>query len=205
MNNIEKLNKINKELKIIINESSFISNKCRNKIIKMLGNDFSINLPIENFKSIDVVITEDGNIIMRDEEYKRDSKLNLDEIEKIFYEFKEKADVILKKKEINYYTMNDKNNLINVFILIVMIILFLALLYYAFISFINGNFFGCIWLLVYGSSWFVPGTKDRIHQAINFIKKCDSCYILVSDFSSISSCFLNKIKDIGNAIKPLPV
>ena len=102
MNNIEKLNKINKELKIIINESSFISNKCRNKIIKMLGNDFSINLPIENFKSIDVVITEDGNIIMRDEEYKRDSKLNLDEIEKIFYEFKEKADVILKKKEINY-------------------------------------------------------------------------------------------------------
>ena len=137
----------------------------------MLGNDFSINLPIENFKSIDVVITEDGNIIMRDEEYKRDSKLNLDEIEKIFYEFKEKADVILKKKEINYYTMNDKNNLINVFILIVMIILFLALLYYAFISFINGNFFGCIWLIVYGSSWLVPGIKDRIHQAINFIKR----------------------------------
>ena len=171
MSNMKELNKINNELKGYVNEANFISNKCRNKIIKMLGNDFSINLPIENFKSIDVVITEDGNIIMRDEEYKRDSKLNLDEIEKIFYEFKEKADVILKKKEINYYTMNDKNNLINVFILIVMIILFLALLYYAFISFINGNFFGCIWLLVYGSSWFVPGIKDRIHQAINFIKR----------------------------------
>ena len=171
MNNIEKLNKINKELKIIINESSFISNKCRNKIIKMLGNDFSINLPIENFKSIDVVITEDGNIIMRDEEYKRDSKLNLDEIEKIFYEFKEKADVILKKKEINYYNMNDKNNIINVFILIVMIGLFLALLYYAFISFINGNFFGCIWVVAYSSSWFVPGIKDRLTQAVNFIKR----------------------------------
>ena len=171
MNNIEKLNKINKELKIIINESSFISNKCRNKIIKMLGNDFSINLPIENFKSIDVVITEDGNIIMRDEEYKRDSKLNLDEIEKIFYEFKEKADVILKKKEINYYTMNDKNNLINVFILIVMIILFLALLYYAFISFITGNYLGCIWLLFYVSSFFVPSINDRLHQAVNYIKR----------------------------------
>ena len=133
MNKEEKLNKINKELKVIINESTFISNKCRNKIIKMLGNDFSISLPIENFKSIDVVITEDGNIIMRDEEYKRDSKLTIDEIENIFNEFKDKADTILKRKEINYYNMNDKNNIINVFILIVMVALFLALLYYAFI------------------------------------------------------------------------
>jgi hypothetical protein len=171
MNKEEILNKINKELKIIINESTFISNKCRNKIIKMLGNDFSVNLPIENFKSIDVVITSEGNIIMRDEEYKRDSKLNLDEIEKIFYEFKEKADVILKKKEINYYNMNDKNNIINVFILIVMIGLFLALLYYAFISFINGNFFGCIWVVAYISSLFVPGIKERLTQAVNFIKR----------------------------------
>ena len=171
MNKEEKLRKINKDLKVIINEATFISNKCRNKIIKMLGNDFSINLPIENFKSIDVVITEDGNIIMRDEEYKRDSKLTIEEIDSIFTEFKNKADVILKKKEINYYNMNDKNNIVNVFILIIMLVLFLALLYYAFISFINGSFFGCIWLLVYGSSWFVPGIKDRLHQAINFIKR----------------------------------
>lgn len=171
MNKEEKLRKINKDLKVIINEATFISNKCRNKIIKMLGNDFSINLPIENFKSIDVVITEDGNIIMRDEEYKRDSKLTIEEIDSIFTEFKNKTDVILKKKEINYYNMNDKNNIINVFILIIMLVLFLALLYYAFISFINGSFFGCIWLLVYGSSWFVPGIKDKLHQAINFIKR----------------------------------
>lgn len=171
MNKEEKLRKINKDLKVIINEATFISNKCRNKIIKMLGNDFSINLPIENFKSIDVVITEDGNIIMRDEEYKRDSKLTIEEIDSIFMEFKNKTDVILKKKEINYYNMNDKNNIVNVFILIIMLVLFLVLLYYAFISFINGSFFGCIWLLVYGSSWFVPGIKDRLHQAINFIKR----------------------------------
>ena len=171
MNKEEKLRKINKDLKVIINEATFISNKCRNKIIKMLGNDFSINLPIENFKSIDVVITENGNIIMRDEEYKRDSKLTIEEIDSIFTEFKNKTDVILKKKEINYYNMNDKNNIINVFILIIMLVLFSVLLYYAFISYINGNFFGCLWLFVYGSSWFVPGIKDRLHQAINFIKR----------------------------------
>ena len=171
MNNEEKLRKINKDLKVIINEATFISNKCRNKIIKMLGNDFSVDLPLENFKSIDVVITEEGNIIMRDEEYKRDSKLTIEEIENIFKEFKEKTDVILKKKEINYYNMNDKNNIINVFILIVMVAVFLALLYYAVISFISGNFLGCIWLVMYSSSWFVPGINDRLHQAINFIKR----------------------------------
>ena len=60
MNNEEKLRKINKDLKVIINEATFISNKCRNKIIKMLGNDFSVDLPLENFKSIDVVITEEA-------------------------------------------------------------------------------------------------------------------------------------------------
>ena len=31
----EKRNKINNELKIYINESSFISNKCRNQLLKM--------------------------------------------------------------------------------------------------------------------------------------------------------------------------
>ncbi len=169
--NEDKLKKINKELKVIINEATFISNKCRNKIIKMLGNDFQIDLPLENFKTIDVVITETGNIIMRDEEYKRDSKLDILEIEEIFNNFKDKTDTILKKKEINYYNMNDKNNLVNVFILLVMVILFLVLLYYAFISFVSGNYFGCIWLVFYASSWFVPGIKDRVNQAINFIKR----------------------------------
>lgn len=171
MNKEEILKRINKDLKVIINESSFISSKCRNNIIKMLGNDFSIKLPIENFKSIDVVINEDGNIIMRDEEYKRDSKLTIEEIEKIFDEFKNKADVILKKKEINYYNMNDKNNIINVFILLIMIAVFCAVAYYAFISFLTGNYFGCIWLLFYASSLFVPSINDRLHQAINFIKR----------------------------------
>lgn len=171
MNKEETLKKINKDLKVIINESSFISIKCRNNILKMLGNDFSINLPIENFKSIDVVITEEGNIIMRDEEYKRDSKLSIEEIEKIFKEFKEKADAILKKKEINYYTMNDKNNIINVFILLIMIAVLCAVAYYAFISFITGNYLGCIWLLFYVSSFFVPSINDRLHQAVNYIKR----------------------------------
>ena len=93
---------INNEIKSIINESKFISLKLRNRIIKMLGNEFDINLPLENYENIDVTITETGNIIMRDEEYKRDISLSIKEINERYNRFKEKADVILKKKEVNY-------------------------------------------------------------------------------------------------------
>ena len=44
---------INNEIKSIINESKFISLKLRNRIIKMLGNEFDINLPLENYENID--------------------------------------------------------------------------------------------------------------------------------------------------------
>ena len=98
----KKLDTINNEIKSIINESKFISIKIRNKIIKMLGNEFDINLPLENYENIDITITNKGNIIMRDEEYKRENDLSLEEINERYNKFKEQADIILKKKEINY-------------------------------------------------------------------------------------------------------
>ena len=124
------LEEINNEIKSIINESKFISIKLRNKIIKKLGQEFDIELPLENFENIDITITKEGNIIMRGEEYKRDNKLSLDEINSRYNNFKEEADVILKKKEINYKNMNDKNNIINILITIVFGILYLAAIIY---------------------------------------------------------------------------
>ena len=50
----KKLDTINNEIKSIINESKFISIKLRNKIIKMLGNEFDISLPLENYENIDI-------------------------------------------------------------------------------------------------------------------------------------------------------
>ena len=92
MDKVEQLKKINTELKIYINESSFISNSCRNKIIRLLGNKFKINLPIENFKNVDLTLLEDGSIIMRDEVYKQEENLSYEEVLERYREFQEEAD-----------------------------------------------------------------------------------------------------------------
>jgi len=54
----DKLKKINNEIKDYINESNFISIKTRNKIIKMLGEEFDINFKLDNYQTIDVTILE---------------------------------------------------------------------------------------------------------------------------------------------------
>ena len=70
MTNKEKLTKINNELKVYINESSFISMKCRNKVLKYLAEDFNVNLDIDNYQNVDVKIKEDGTIVYRGDKYK---------------------------------------------------------------------------------------------------------------------------------------
>lgn len=167
----ELLTKINKELKSYINESTFISIKCRNKILKILGEEFSVNLPLENFKTIDVVITKDGSIIMRDEEYKSSEDLSCEDIMERYEKFVEKADAILKRKEINYYNMNDKSNIFNIFLLLLTIGVAISLAIFAFRSFEAGNYFNFIWLVAYAAPWVIPSFKDRLEQAINFIKR----------------------------------
>ena len=52
------IRKINNELKSYINEASFVSNKCRNKLLKMLGETFDVELPLENFAKIDAEIKD---------------------------------------------------------------------------------------------------------------------------------------------------
>ena len=167
----KKLDTINNEIKSVINESKFISIKLRNKIIKMLGNEFDINLPLENYENIDITITETGNIIMRDEEYKRDNSLTLEEINERYNRFREQADVILKKKEINYQTMNDKSNIINLFITIVFGTLYIVAIIYLIRCFIYGNYFSCIWGIIILSSILAPSLRERFDRSINFIKR----------------------------------
>lgn len=171
MTDKNRLDKINKEIKVIINQSSFISLKIRNKIIKMLGEEFSIKLPIEKFKNIDITITDVGNIIMRDEEYKRDEKLDIDSICSLFDSFKEKADKILNKNEIDYYTKNDKSNFFNILILIVLVLVLVLLIKEVIFAFLVGNYFSCFWDLVIISCYLSPGIRTRFSDAINFIKR----------------------------------
>ena len=167
----KKLDTINNEIKSIINESKFISIKLRNKIIKKLGNEFEIDLPLENYENIDVSITDEGNIIMRDEEYKRSNSLSLDEINERYNRFKEEVDVILKKKEINYKNMNDKNNIINILITFVFGALYIAAIIYLIRCFIFGNYFSCIWGVLILSTYLAPPLRERFERSINFVKR----------------------------------
>jgi len=167
----KKLDTINNEIKSIINESKFISIKIRNKIIKMLGNEFDINLPLENYENIDITITNKGNIIMRDEEYKRENDLSLEEINERYNKFKEQADIILKKKEINYQTMNDKSNIINLLITFVFGTLYIAAIIYLVRCFIYGNYISCIWGILILSTYLAPSLRERFDRSLNFIKR----------------------------------
>lgn len=173
MDNESRLKEINKEIKTYINEAVFVSNKCRNKIIKLLADEFSIDLPLENFKIIDVILNEDGSITMRGDKYDQKEKLTFQEVEEKYSNFKEKADGIIKKKEINYYNKGDRNNIKNLIIVLLIVVIFISLLIYAIQSFIAGNFINCLWLVAFTSTWLIPkfDIGDRFRQAFNFIKR----------------------------------
>ena len=107
MDKKSQLKEINTELKIYVNEASFVSNSCRNKLIRYLGDAFDIKLPIENFAKIDVSLLEDGSIEMRDEVYQREDSLSFDEVLERYHTFKEKADNLLKRKSKDSFPLNE--------------------------------------------------------------------------------------------------
>lgn len=168
------LEKINNEIKGYINEAKFNSNSCRNKLLKLLGKNFSVDLPLESFTNIDAKLTENGNIIMRDDEYESTDKVkSFAELEEKYNNFKKQADKLLKKKSGNYYSKQDRNNIVNLLIIGLILIVFVILAIHTIESFILGDYIHCIWLVVFVSSWLIPslGIKARFEQAKNYLKR----------------------------------
>ncbi len=171
MDKKEQLKRINTELKIYINESSFISNASRNKLIRSLGNEFGIHLPMENFARIDVSLLEDGSIEMRDEVYKQSENLSFDEVLEKYASFKTKADALLERRGKKAFPNNEKNNIINLFIVVLISFLFIALAIYTMESFLAGDYIDCIWLIIFLFSWLIPSIRERFVQASYYIKR----------------------------------
>ena len=176
MSNMKELNKINNELKCYVNEANFISNKCRNKIIKILGEEFGIEFVLDNYANVDVKILEDGSIEMRGDKYKTPHKINdLSDIEERYYNFKVKADKILKKKNSNKNSKKDIDNIINLFVILGILIIFLFVIFILLNSFLSGDYYHMLWLMVFILPLFVPKLKDnliaRIEQAKNYLKR----------------------------------
>ena len=169
---MDNLRKINNELKSFINEATFVSNKCRNKLLKMLGETFDVELPLENFAKIDAELTEEGNIIMRGDEYKTSSPVKTEEeLEEKYNIFKEKAEILLKKKAVNYYTKNNINNTLNIFIVIALSIIYVIVLIFAIREVLSLNLFTASILFAILSSSLIPNIKARFEQAKNFLKR----------------------------------
>lgn len=177
---MQELNKINKELKSYVNQANFISQKTRNKLIKMLGEEFEIDLPLENFANIDVQLTEDGSIIMRGDTYDAPNELSEEEIEKRYENFKEKADRLINKKEVSYNNKNNFNNILNLIVLALVLIIVIILVYETIVAIFSGNYFFCIWIPFYIASWIFPNIRKmwiidninkRIEQAKIFLKR----------------------------------
>lgn len=168
---MSNLNKINNEIKSYINQANFLSQKHRNKLIKLLGEEFGINLPLENFAYIDVQLTEEGNIIMRGDEYKGPNTLTSIELEEKYNNFKVQAEAMINKKEVNYYNKKDINNILNIFIVIGLSIIYVIAFIFAIKSLLSLNLFTFSVLTMLLTSWLIPGIKSRYEQAKNFLKR----------------------------------
>lgn len=168
---MQNLKTINNELKSYVNQASFISIKCRNKLIKLLGETYQIELPIENYANIDVQLTEEGNIIMRGDSYNNGKSLTLEETKEKYNEFKEKADTLLNKKELNYYNKKDINNILNIIIVIILVLAYVVVGVLFIKAILSLRLFTASILAALLSSYLAPGIKNRFEQAKNFLRR----------------------------------
>ena len=169
---MKSLKEMNNEIKVYINEAKFISNNCRNKLLKLLGETFSVDLPLENFANIDAELQENGNIIMRGDEYETTEKVeSLEELEEKYNIFKEKADKLLKKKEKNFHQKKDVDNALNIIIVIVLSVIYLIVLLLTIRSIVSLNLFTASILVALLSSYLHPNIKDRFEQAKNYLRR----------------------------------
>ncbi|MDD5888395.1 MAG: hypothetical protein PUC82_02780 [bacterium] len=166
------LKKINNEIKSYINEAKANSNSCRNKLINILGKTFSVDLPLENYANIDIELTEKGNIIMRGDLYETTDEIKtFAELETKYNIFKEKADKLLKQKDINSKNIKDINNIFNIIIVIILSIVYLIIGILIVKSIISLQLFTASILIALLSSYLHPNIKARFEQAKNYLKR----------------------------------
>lgn len=172
---MERLEQINKELKIYINESSFISMKCRNKLLKYFEEEFHVQLDIDNYKNVDLSITNDYKIIYREDTYESVEKItSLKDLEERYERFKEKADNLINKKEINFQSRGKRNEIINIIILLGILLVYVLILLLGIRALLLKDYYDALWLLVILIPNVIPklrqSLQDRVIQAKNYLK-----------------------------------
>ncbi len=169
------LAKINKEIKIDLNEASFISMKCRNKLLKMFCEEFSVDLDISNYQNVDLKILDDYTFLYREDSYTSSEKISsIDELEEKFSKFQERANTLIKKKEIDFQNKSNWNNISNLIIILCILIGMIGIGILVIHSFFMGDYYNCLWFIVFIVPAVVPRMKDslsnRFVQAKRYLK-----------------------------------
>ena len=169
------LKSINKQMKIDINEASGISDKCKTKLIRLVEKHFMVSLPKENYLNVDIEVLSNGNIKMRDIEYKTSDPIKtVEELENRFALFQEDVDILLDKNEVSFDTLTrrkERNNLIWViFITFACIVILLNSLR----ELLSGNILGVLWFIIIIAYYIIPGTgtsiRNKYVRAYHYIK-----------------------------------
>ena len=175
MSKEERIEKINKELKIYLNESGFVSTKCRDKVLKIFSEEFSVDLDINLYANVDLSFTDDYQIIYRGDYYTSSNTItSLDDLNDRYNHFKERVDSFLKNKKIDFNSKSKNNNISNLIIVSLMLIAVIIICIYVIKSFFRGDFFNCLWFVFILLPAIVPNFKNdlisRINQAKNYLK-----------------------------------
>ena len=162
---------INNEIKGYINEASFISNRTRDKVIKLISKHFYVELPIENYLRIDISIKENGNVIMKDDEYKTTNPIKDEkELFERYNNFKEEVTNLLSKKEVNLDTLRKKNDITNLILTILLTIAIIIIILFSIHRLLIGDFIGGLWILIVILPLLTERVRNRYKMAYRFIK-----------------------------------
>ena len=168
----KSLNKMNNELKVYINEASSISDKCKRKLINLVEKHFYVELPKDNFLNIDITILDNGNIIMREEEYKTNKELtSSSDLVNRYSEFQTEVEVLLTKNETNFDNKKRNNEIINLLVIVLMFLLSIVILMIGIRRLLVGDLFGVIWLIFIISYYIVPASGNRMRNRFIRAKK----------------------------------
>ena len=159
----EKRNKINNELKVFINESGFISTKCRNKLLKIFAEEFSVDLDIDNYQNVDLSINEDNTFTYREDIYKSTENIkSFEDIEERYEKFKEKANKLIKRKDINFDGKRNLNNITNLIVVICILLFYLIITLLSVHAFITGKYIDCFWLVFIIVPRLFPNLRENL-------------------------------------------
>lgn len=170
------LKQMNNEMKSFINEATFIGERCRKKFLKLVDKHFFVELPKESFLHTDIILKENGNIVMREEEYETSCKVQKkEELEERYNNFKQEVEILLKKNEVDFDTSRRNKDVLNLFLVTIYTIIFAVVSIFVLRQILAGNIYSSIWFIFIIIYNFIPRVGEHLRNryilAYRFLKR----------------------------------